>query len=67
MSRAYKCDRCGELYERYDLGIEDLVITPLKNTHNSVYYDLCKSCRKELTDWFNENKKESEVDEQSNK
>ena len=59
--KAYKCDRCGKLYEYYD-GIE-LVSGGYKFTIFSISnyfgianedYDLCPECMKSLIKWIKE-------------
>lgn len=52
MARAYKCDRCGKLYENNDIRRDDLVLTTLGLTYQHKIYELCPDCRQELQDWF---------------
>lgn len=50
--KAYKCDRCGALYEQ-DWGITGrYYITRNPMCVNCL--DLCPKCDKELQAWFNE-------------
>lgn len=63
MGRAYKCDRCGKLY---DLSTEDNYgVCTLKCqawTVDNIEYipdrklDLCPDCRNELDEWMNKGK-----------
>lgn len=63
MSRAYKCDRCGKLYESYAAenkydGLKATKITFRCNTKDGNYYDtdffdLCQKCMKEILDIMN--------------
>lgn len=62
MSKAYKCDRCGTLYESYDRNLnpikdhsEDYVLEIKKkgqysNAHDKCF-DLCPKCYKEFADF----------------
>lgn len=61
MSGAYKCDRCGNLYEHYE-GIEskiggckfngvDLRNQPIYSYDN--WYDLCLDCMQKLINFLN--------------
>lgn len=54
MARAYRCDRCGKLYENNDIRRDDLVLTTLLNCSNHKLYDLCPDCHQELKDWFDD-------------
>ena len=63
MSRAYKCDRCGKLYESYAAenkydGLKATKIRCRWNTKDGNYYDtdffdLCQKCMKEILDIMN--------------
>lgn len=59
MSEAKKCDRCGNLYERYGGvpiekgGIGYNQIKLLSDSYVSVF-DLCEPCMTKLTDWVRE-------------
>lgn len=57
MSRIYKCDRCGKVFERPN-NIDargSLIIY-----YNGVSQILCLGCRSKLRDWFN-NKEAPEI------
>ena len=63
MSRAYKCDRCGVLYESYAAenkydGLKATKIAFRCNANDGKYYDtiffdLCQKCMKEILDSMN--------------
>lgn len=62
MSKALKCDRCGTFYEPYvkkqsngskATCIEFLVETYGCESYNTIEYDLCQKCMKELLDSMN--------------
>lgn len=63
MSRAYKCDKCGALYESYAAeniynGLKATKIMFRCNTNDGKYYDtkffdLCQKCMKEILDSMN--------------
>lgn len=55
--KAFKCDRCGNLYENYSEKAKPFYITTSYCT-----LDLCPECNKELKDWFAE--KENEKSEE---
>lgn len=72
MSRAYKCDKCGALYEPYEAenihdGLKTTKIMFRCSTNYGKYYDtnffdLCQKCMKEILDSMNldeEGKKKS--------
>ena len=49
--RAYKCDRCGQLFENKNLkGIKFHITTDLCSTGGGL--DLCNDCSKELQKWM---------------
>ena len=54
--KAFKCDRCGNLYEGYTEKVKSFYI----NRSPVTYYplDLCPECNKELKDWFEEKENE---------
>ena len=47
MSKAYKCDRCGKLFERYTIKPKDMHLYC-----DCKCLDLCKECRDDLKSWF---------------
>lgn len=63
MSRAYKCDRCGALYESYEGENKYDVLKPTKvmfrcttkdrNYYDTQFYDLCQKCMKEILESMN--------------
>lgn len=59
---AFKCDRCGKLFERYLEMDSDKIcrIVPNTSTTRIHYLDLCKDCNDELQDWVNAFKKKEE-------
>ena len=52
MSKAYKCDRCGTLYEHdfKNYGNDTLFIG--RRPYNNDFLDLCPMCQKDLERWF---------------
>ena len=50
MSKAYKCDRCGKVYEPYKKNSDSLHITRNPNFSN-LCLDLCPKCNAELQEW----------------
>ena len=60
MSAAKKCDRCGKLYEEYNVendekkanGIRFLNIDSKEDAYGHPYHDLCPECMGELRTWF---------------
>ena len=48
MSKAYKCDRCGKLYESYKVTVNDSTIIYI----DGYAQDLCKECISKLRVWF---------------
>lgn len=65
---AKKCDRCGVLYEMYNVPDNKNKINGLMTLNidyqNSYFkhgpYDLCPACSKELTEWLNGAKGEND-------
>ena len=61
MSRAYKCDRCGALYESYEGENRDDVLKPTKvmfrtkdrHYYDTQFFDLCQKCMKEILEIMN--------------
>lgn len=51
MARAYKCDICGKLYERFEIEI-DYSLLQIYNSKtgntNGKYLDLCPDCQERL-------------------
>lgn len=50
MSKAYKCDRCGKLFEPYKKNSNSLHVTRNPNFSNDCL-DLCPKCNTELQEW----------------
>ena len=60
---AFKCDRCGKLFEDYQKRKSEGNYKIARNSNNIVrylYLDLCKDCNDELQDWANAFKKKEE-------
>ena len=63
MSRAYKCDCCGKLFESYleENKIKQITVTEnsskLNNMSNKISYDVCKECFKKIEKILNQNTK----------
>lgn len=62
MSRAYKCDKCGALYEPYEAENNDgLKATKIRfrctqndgEYYDTNFFDLCQKCMKEILDSMN--------------
>ena len=63
MAKAYKCDRCEDLFEAYDKNLnptkdhrDDYIIEIKKrgiisNAHDRIF-DLCPKCYKEITNFI---------------
>lgn len=65
MATAYKCDRCGALYEGYVERSGDEVRMIKRITSNDPHIDgmtkpvdLCENCWKKFDAWFNKENKE---------
>ena len=58
--KAYKCDRCGSLYENY--SHKRIWITDIFHATAGIK-DLCSECQKKLEKWFFQ---ESEVEDDRN-
>lgn len=68
MSRAYKCDCCGKLFEAY-LGedkIKQITVTEniskLNNRDERISYDVCKECFTKIEKILNQNAKKVQSD-----
>lgn len=66
MAAAKKCDRCGKLYELYDVPDKQIFghnINGVDLTHDHDYikeFDLCPDCMEALLVWLKNGKKEKE-------
>ena len=61
--KAYKCDRCGKLFEKYPNQGTNKFLNITTNPFNTGYcLDLCQECNGELQRWFM-NGKEGEAEE----
>ncbi len=57
---AKKCDRCGKLYEEYNVANDERNINSIKTYNCEINnghfkhgpYDLCPECSNELVDWL---------------
>lgn len=50
MSKAYKCDRCGKLFEHYRYQVTNFYVT--RNANFAIdRLDLCPKCNAELQSW----------------
>ena len=59
MSNAFKCDRCGKLFEKKRNEKRDLYV--VINPYNpNTAFDLCSNCYTELTNWWLKGEKENE-------
>ena len=67
MSRAYKCDGCGNLFEAYIEGEKIKQITVCENTtrlksETKTTYDVCKECLTKIEKILNQNAKKVQSD-----
>ena len=53
MGRAYKCDRCGELYEKPGTPRRKIEITDDLHPFPERRLELCWNCQYELIKWLN--------------
>lgn len=64
--KAYKCDRCGKLFEN-KIASREYLITKANLTIRNCWLDLCEDCQDRLDNWMNIYKEsepqESEVKE----
>lgn len=58
MSKALKCDRCGEFYERTKVQTGGYFVT--RYSTGGYPLDLCPVCREEFKHWFDEKKKDED-------
>ena len=56
MAAAWKCDVCGDLFER-EL-VPDVRVVVYKHGYGDFRKDLCPKCQAELEDWLNKRKEE---------
>lgn len=57
MSKAYKCDRCGELYSNHaDISNKYMILIPDymddRRCLEDGYVDLCPNCQEQLEKWL---------------
>lgn len=72
---AHKCDRCGKLYESYNMDENYLEINAMYTLNRDMHkggrhehgpFDLCPDCSKELVDWlYKFTKEETEIEEET--
>ena len=72
MSRAYKCDCCGKLFESYLEGENIKQVTVSETTNRlkgseKVTFDVCKECFKKIEKILNQNAKIKEKAQSENK
>lgn len=54
--KAYKCDRCGKLFERYELqGTPEFFNITRNPNRSGDCLDLCPNCNAKLQDWVANN------------
>lgn len=58
---AYKCDRCGALYER--ATVPDITVMKYNHGYGNERKDLCPNCQAALEQWLNKAEIEQEVTE----
>lgn len=52
MSKAYKCDRCGKLFEKYNFqGTSEFYHVTRNPNFSCDCLDLCPKCNAELQEW----------------
>lgn len=68
MSRAYKCDCCGKLFESYleEGKIKQVIVTEniskLNSKDEKISYDVCKECFMKIKKILNQNAKKVQSD-----
>lgn len=60
MSRACKCDRCGNLYEAR-MYVPDVSITRYNHPYGEEKLELCDKCQNALELWLNLNRKDNSL------
>ncbi len=66
--KAYKCDRCGKLFERYDgQGTPKFFNILCIPTAINTMLDLCPDCNSELQKWVADGKKQAQSEESEGK
>lgn len=50
MSKAYKCDRCGKLYEKGEIWINEKFT--ILDVEGKIPKDLCATCYRDLEEWL---------------
>lgn len=64
--RAYKCDRCGKLFEKYDLqGTFSFLNITRNPCMSGNCLDLCPDCNAELQEWVKNGKDEDLLPQES--
>ena len=56
--RAYKCDRCGKLFEKYNCQGTANFFSITRNPCMSGCLDLCPNCNAELQEWVANDKEQ---------
>ena len=70
--KAYKCDICGKLYGRYNVGgdkgtnklVQAFQIINMPRAKTIRECDLCKECYESFNDWFDSRKGINECEEE---
>lgn len=52
MAKAFKCDRCGDLYEEKQISNSGLCVGKMDYPCSFKPYDLCYACRAYLEVWW---------------
>lgn len=60
MSKAYKCDICGKLFDAR-MSVPDITIVRYRHPNRSERLDLCDECQEKLEQFVNRNKARCEV------
>lgn len=60
--KAYKCDRCGKLFEKYDgQGTRRFYSITTDTCRTGCYLDLCPNCNDELQAWVANDKEQEDL------
>lgn len=64
MSSAYKCDRCGKLFEKYkNQGTSDFFNVTRNPNFSNNCLDLCPKCNSELQKWVANDKEQEGIND----
>ena len=53
MGRAFKCDRCGQLFEKQGLYEKPKAVIMIRDKQDKLTgMDICQNCQKRFMDWW---------------